>query len=91
MQVLPETGRELGVGNIHEPDPNVHAGAKYMAQLMDNYFNDASFDEQNRNLLRSPPTTQGQAKFNRCGARRRRKSSTQTCGSTMSSGWLQRG
>ena len=51
MQVLPETGRELGVGNIHEPDPNVHAGAKYMAQLMDNYFNDASFDEQNRNLF----------------------------------------
>jgi membrane-bound lytic murein transglycosylase MltF len=51
MQVLPQTGRELGVGNIHEPDPNVHAGAKYMAQLLDNYFNDASFDEQNRNLF----------------------------------------
>jgi membrane-bound lytic murein transglycosylase MltF len=51
MQILPETGRELGVGNIHEPDPNVHAGAKYMAQLMDDYFNDAVLDDQNRNLF----------------------------------------
>ena len=51
MQIMPQTGRELGVGDIHIADPNVHAGAKYMAQLMDNYFNDASFDEQNRNLF----------------------------------------
>jgi membrane-bound lytic murein transglycosylase MltF len=51
LQVLPETGRELGVGNIHEPDPNVHAGAKYMAQLMDDYFNGVQFDDQNRNLF----------------------------------------
>jgi membrane-bound lytic murein transglycosylase MltF len=51
MQIMPQTGRELGVGDIHMADPNVHAGAKYMAQLMDDYFNDASFDEQNRNLF----------------------------------------
>jgi membrane-bound lytic murein transglycosylase MltF len=51
MQIMPQTGRELGVGDIHKPDPNVHAGAKYMAQLMDDYFNDASFDDQNRNLF----------------------------------------
>ena len=51
MQIMPQTGRELGVGDIHKADPNVHAGAKYMAQLMDEYFNDASFDEQNRNLF----------------------------------------
>src|SRR6516164_1977110 len=51
MQVLPQTGRELGVGNIHEPDPNVHAGAKYMAQLMDDYFNGVQFDDQHRNLF----------------------------------------
>jgi membrane-bound lytic murein transglycosylase MltF len=76
MQIMPQTGRELGVGDIHKPDPNVHAGAKYMAQLMDDYFNDAVLD---------------QAKSNRCGAKRRRKISTRTCGSTMSSGWRQRG
>ena len=51
MQIMPETGRELGVGDIHKPDPNVHAGAKYMAQLMDDYLKYASFDDQNRNLF----------------------------------------
>jgi membrane-bound lytic murein transglycosylase MltF len=51
MQVMPETGRDLRVGNIHEAAPNVHAGAKYMAQLMDEYFKDVPFDEQNRNLF----------------------------------------
>jgi membrane-bound lytic murein transglycosylase MltF len=51
MQVTPQTGRALGVGDIHKADPNVHAGAKYMAQLIDDYFKDVSFDEQNRNLF----------------------------------------
>jgi membrane-bound lytic murein transglycosylase MltF len=51
MQLMPQTGRALGVGDIHKADPNVHAGAKYMAQLMDDYFKDVPFDEQNRNLF----------------------------------------
>src|SRR6516225_4411581 len=51
MQLMPQTGRALGVGDIHKADPNVHGGAKYMAQLMDDYFKDAPFDEQNRNLF----------------------------------------
>jgi membrane-bound lytic murein transglycosylase MltF len=51
MQIMPQTGRELRVGDIHKPDPNVHAGTKYMAQLMDDYFNDAVLDDQNRNLF----------------------------------------
>jgi membrane-bound lytic murein transglycosylase MltF len=51
MQLLPKTGRVLGVGNIYQPEPNVHAGAKYMALLMDDYFPDAPFDEQNHALF----------------------------------------
>jgi membrane-bound lytic murein transglycosylase MltF len=51
MQLMPKTGLALGVGDIHMADPNVHAGAKYMAQLMDGYFKDVPFDEQNRNLF----------------------------------------
>jgi membrane-bound lytic murein transglycosylase MltF len=51
MQVMPETGRTLRVGNIYQADPNVHAGAKYMAQLMDENFKDIPFDDQNRNLF----------------------------------------
>jgi membrane-bound lytic murein transglycosylase MltF len=51
MQIMPQTGRELGVGDIHMAEPNVHAGTKYMAQLMDDYFKGEQFDEQNRNLF----------------------------------------
>jgi membrane-bound lytic murein transglycosylase MltF len=51
MQLMPKTGRALGVGDIHQADPNVHAGAKYMARLMDDNFKDVPFDEQNHNLF----------------------------------------
>jgi membrane-bound lytic murein transglycosylase MltF len=51
MQVMPATGAELKVGDIRQPEPNIHAGAKYMDQLMTKYFNDAKFDEQNRTLF----------------------------------------
>jgi membrane-bound lytic murein transglycosylase MltF len=51
MQLRPKTGRALGVGDIYQADPNVHAGAKYMAQIMDDYFPGAPFDEQNHCLF----------------------------------------
>lgn len=51
MQVMPDTGAELKVGDIHQPEPNVHAGTKYMDQLMTKYFPDAKFDAQNRALF----------------------------------------
>jgi membrane-bound lytic murein transglycosylase MltF len=91
IQLMPKTGRVLGVGDIYKAEPNVHGGAKYMAQLMDDYFKDIPFDEQNATCLLSPRTTWGQAKSNPCAAKRKRKSSTRMCGSTMSSGWQQRG
>ncbi len=51
MQVMPATGAELKVGDIHQVEPNIHAGVKYMDQLMTRYFKDAKFDEQNRTLF----------------------------------------
>ena len=30
MQLMPQTGHALGVGDIHQAEPNVHGGAKYM-------------------------------------------------------------
>jgi membrane-bound lytic murein transglycosylase MltF len=51
MQVKPVAARAVGVGDISKADPNVHAGTKLIALLMDNYFKDAPFDEQNRNLF----------------------------------------
>jgi membrane-bound lytic murein transglycosylase MltF len=51
MQIMPDTGKELRVGDIHELEPNIHAGAKYMNQLMTRYFADAKFSEQDRTLF----------------------------------------
>jgi membrane-bound lytic murein transglycosylase MltF len=51
MQIMPETGDELNVGDITVAEPNIQAGAKYMSQLMTRYFSDADFNEQNRTLF----------------------------------------
>jgi membrane-bound lytic murein transglycosylase MltF len=51
MQVMPQTGAELKVGDIHKTEPNIHAGTKYLDQLMTKYFPDAKFDAQNRALF----------------------------------------
>jgi membrane-bound lytic murein transglycosylase MltF len=51
MQLMPATGQALKVGDIRVTESNVHGGAKYMDQLMTQYFKDAKFDEQNRTLF----------------------------------------
>jgi membrane-bound lytic murein transglycosylase MltF len=51
MQIMPATGKSLAVGDIRLAEPNVHAGAKYMDQLMTRYFADAKFDDVNRTLF----------------------------------------
>jgi membrane-bound lytic murein transglycosylase MltF len=51
MQIMPATGAELKVGDITVTEPNIHAGAKYMDQLMTRYFPDANFSEANRPLF----------------------------------------
>jgi membrane-bound lytic murein transglycosylase MltF len=38
MQVMPETGKDLKVGNITQIDPNIHAGVKYIRFMIDQYF-----------------------------------------------------
>ena len=51
MQVMPPTGRELGVGDIRKMDPNVHAGVKYVRLMMDKYFADEPMDDLNKALM----------------------------------------
>jgi membrane-bound lytic murein transglycosylase MltF len=51
MQVMPETGKELKVGDIRIVEPNIHAGSKYLDQIMTKYFPDANFTENNRTLF----------------------------------------
>jgi membrane-bound lytic murein transglycosylase MltF len=51
MQIMPATGKELAVGDITQIEPNIHAGAKYMDQLMTRFFPDANFGEADRPLF----------------------------------------
>jgi membrane-bound lytic murein transglycosylase MltF len=51
MQLMPATGAQMAVGDITKLEPNIHAGAKYLAQLISRYFPDAAFDSRNRPLF----------------------------------------
>ena len=51
MQVMPKTGAELGVGDIRQLEPNVHAGVKYIRQLIDKHLNDPAIDPLNKGLM----------------------------------------
>ena len=51
MQIMPATGEQMKVGDIHVTEANIHAGAKYMDHLMTEYFEDAPLSEGNRPLF----------------------------------------
>jgi membrane-bound lytic murein transglycosylase MltF len=51
MQLMPETGASMKVGDVTVTDPNIHAGAKYLNKIMTDYFQDANFDDFNRALF----------------------------------------
>jgi len=51
MQVMPDTGKELKVGDIKELESNIHAGVKYMRFMMDQYFKDEPMDNLNKGLF----------------------------------------
>jgi membrane-bound lytic murein transglycosylase MltF len=44
MQVMPETGKQMRVGDINQLEPNIHAGVKYLKFVEDTYFADAPMD-----------------------------------------------
>lgn len=51
MQVMPATGRELNVGDIHQADANIHAGVKYFRFMMDRYYENEPMDRLNKALF----------------------------------------
>jgi len=51
MQIMPATGKQMAVGSISVTEANIHAGAKYMDQLMTRYFSDAHFSDSDRPLF----------------------------------------
>ncbi len=51
MQVMPATGKGLGVGDIRQRENNIHAGTKYLRQVVDQYFNDPAINSLNKTLF----------------------------------------
>jgi membrane-bound lytic murein transglycosylase MltF len=65
MQILPSTAKDKNVGipDIHELDPNIHAGTKYLHFMADNYFSkDPELDQLNRALFSFASYNAGPAK-----------------------------
>jgi membrane-bound lytic murein transglycosylase MltF len=51
MQLMPATGAQMNVGDIHEIEPNIHAGVKYMRQVENTYFDEPGLDPLMRALF----------------------------------------
>jgi len=51
MQLMPATGAEMKVGDIHQEDPNIHAGIKYFYQMMTKLYGDEPMDDLNKILF----------------------------------------
>jgi len=73
MQVLPSTGRNLGVGDVHKLEPNIHAGAKYLRELIDRYFNDPGIDPQNDTLFAMAAYNAGPTRISQLRRRAKRE------------------
>jgi membrane-bound lytic murein transglycosylase MltF len=51
MQLMPTTGEQMNVGDIHQIEPNIHAGVKYLRHVEDTYFDEPSLDPVVRALF----------------------------------------
>ena len=51
MQLMPATGKEQNVGDIHQVEPNIHAGVKYVRFMLDKYYGNEPMDALNKGLF----------------------------------------
>ena len=51
MQVMPETGKDMNVGDISQMEPNIDAGVKYVRFVIDQYYKDEPMDPLNKTLF----------------------------------------
>jgi membrane-bound lytic murein transglycosylase MltF len=51
MQLMPETGKAMQVGDITELEANIHGGVKYVRFMVDTYYKDEPMDELNKMLF----------------------------------------
>jgi len=65
MQLMPDTGAAMRVGDIRKIEANIHAGAKYLDQLMTRHFAGAQFTEVDRALFAFAAYNAGPARIAR--------------------------
>jgi membrane-bound lytic murein transglycosylase MltF len=51
MQLMPATADKLQVGDITQLEPNIHAGVKYIRQIVDQYYENEPMDALNKALF----------------------------------------
>jgi membrane-bound lytic murein transglycosylase MltF len=48
---MPDTGRDMRVGDITKIEPNIHAGVKFLRSMMDEYYANEPMDRFNKMLF----------------------------------------
>jgi membrane-bound lytic murein transglycosylase MltF len=51
MQLMPATGKQMQVGDIHQLEPNIHAGVKYIRYMEDRYFSGEPMNDTDKLLF----------------------------------------
>jgi membrane-bound lytic murein transglycosylase MltF len=51
MQLMPATGAQMRVGDIHDKEANIHAGVKYVRYMVDSNFAHEPMDDTNKLLF----------------------------------------
>jgi membrane-bound lytic murein transglycosylase MltF len=51
MQVMPATGKDMGVGDITQIEPNINAGVKYIRFMVDQFYENEPMDRLNKGLF----------------------------------------
>jgi membrane-bound lytic murein transglycosylase MltF len=51
MQLMPATGEQMNVGDVHQTEANIHAGVKYIRYMVDQYYANEPMDDLNKILF----------------------------------------
>jgi membrane-bound lytic murein transglycosylase MltF len=51
MQLMPSTGKQMGIADIYQAESNIHAGVKYMQFMRDQYYKNEPMDDLNKTLF----------------------------------------
>jgi membrane-bound lytic murein transglycosylase MltF len=73
MQVMPPTGKEMGVGDIRKLEPNIHAGVKYIRFMEDQYYAKEPMSPVDKTLFAFASYNAGAAKIQKARATAKRR------------------